>query len=575
MRRVRRDRPNKAVSPFSLLAPVLPHHSTVTPTRLISIQEPMKFTSSRRCITKNRRFCDLPEDLLRLIFQCSDPLDLANLGKTCKPLYRLSSERITWLTAFKDVMAINDMFIPPNAIEECTAGALKYAATAPSRMLSLILDYPLLKKDPSKLFTHRFVTSEPVHDLFLIPGGCYLAILQDGRLDIWELNMSRISVNRFIASGVCRQDARDILSVFRVGGTSPLGLRIATGDKAAFYDTRINVYEYRPGMCDIPLIAELRTRGIITSASLRGNLCAVLTDESLVVWDYLHGLYASWPISPDDSFDKIFLDDDYLTISGAKLLNIWELPQLQTCPARADGPPPFTSESMLPPNSTYITSGQGAGSNDRFYPVRLHDWYNSNPEDLFTDTISNNKLTRHRLQRSQASGKPTLSGDSISIGPLGLRDAPVNTLKEHRLCNGFTVTGYNNEDSEAQALVAPRHLVSSDLQTPRDQHSAKAVLLSSQVQDERWSFDPTSGRLVYVDASEPDLRTICVVDLLKALENAQRHEQRKSATEQSPTAAELPRIIKEWVFKRYLKLKQILLVIREYLRDRIRNNIVN
>ncbi|KAJ3507774.1 hypothetical protein NLJ89_g6116 [Agrocybe chaxingu] len=532
----------------------------------------MKFTLSRRRITKKTRFCDLPEDLLRLIFQCSDPIDLANLGKTCKPLYRLSSERITWLTVFRDVMAINDMFIPPNAIEECTAGALKYAATAPSRMLSLILDYPLLEKDPSELFTFRFVTSEPVHDLFLIPGGCYLVVLQDGRLDIWEMNMNRISVNCFIASGTCKQDARNILSVFRVGGTTPLGLRIATADKAAFYDTRIHIYEYRSGVPDIPLIAELRTRGIITSASLRGNYCAILTDEGLVVWDYLHGLYASWPISQDDSFDKIFLDDNYLTISGAKFLNIWQLPHLQTCPTRADGPPPFTSESVPPPHSTYIISGQRAGSNERFYSIRLHDWYNSNLEDLFTDTISNNKLTRYRLQRSQASDKPSLSGDIISIGPLGLRDAPVNTLKEHRLCNGFTVTGYNNEDSEAQALVAPRNLVSPSYfpypQASIDQHSTKAVLLSSQVQDERWSFDPTSGRLVYVDASEPDLRTICVVDLLKALENGRRHEQQKSATEQSPTITALPQFVKEWMFKKYLKLKYLLLVIWEYFSNR-------
>ncbi|KIM42176.1 hypothetical protein M413DRAFT_70465 [Hebeloma cylindrosporum] len=135
-------------------------------------------------------FLHLPYDIHSLILSFLHPEDIIATRKTCKAMFDATLQRDLWMKAVVQLCQENAVHPSSFPVARMSLLALEYASMGVMRWKRLVSDTGssgkkgLLSPFREMSLRHDFLSSA---ELFLVPGGRFLLILNAGRLSIWDL----------------------------------------------------------------------------------------------------------------------------------------------------------------------------------------------------------------------------------------------------------------------------------------------------------------------------------------------------------------------------------------------------
>ncbi|KAF8800153.1 hypothetical protein BYT27DRAFT_6845514 [Phlegmacium glaucopus] len=313
---------------------------------------------------------DLPLDLHIHICEFLHPSQILALRQTCKAVYEATLQRSVWIHALDRICRWNLLFLPTFPVAAMSVAQLERAATAPLRWIALssskdrnndevlhprrtrVIENPLASMRKTLQLHDLWWTPSSFVDLYLVPGGRYLATGAPRCLGVWDLGS--------VSDGDMSDDWKptmwateiDDLVGFRVHPTPDgLGIRILTYSHSPTLTgvTVLCIFEIYPQKETpelakiVKLMLDLPVQEYATY-SLNGNTVVIYNRAvgTAIVWDFIANTAASWSISNPSFNDEVIKITETTIItthphSTTPSLRIFQIPPLT----------PNSSESSL------------------------------------------------------------------------------------------------------------------------------------------------------------------------------------------------------------------------------------
>ncbi|RXW21511.1 hypothetical protein EST38_g4322 [Candolleomyces aberdarensis] len=308
------------------------------------------------------KFLTLPPELREHAVVEMQPADLLSLSQTCKELRQFTSSKRIWVTALRSMCRKYGLFEPSFPDESMELVDIQRAALGPAlwhRRITELTDQPGANDDtetsglqPRTRMTIKF-ESEDVPDLedllsffcqiHLVPGGRWLFGLAFACIVLMDLGLVGGPAE---LKGFTHSDVLDEDNGWRFERMfEPVQYRAASDDlnKEKCKDTLrfaalvidpnhlfwLHVYEVGPLPDDpsIRLLAKTKVYGL-QNLSIFGDMLFLKFEKTLVVWDYIRCLSASWTaeISGIVKFAKI---RDWVIGTTTTGVCGWRIPTLE------------------------------------------------------------------------------------------------------------------------------------------------------------------------------------------------------------------------------------------------------
>ncbi|KAF6745160.1 hypothetical protein DFP72DRAFT_926613 [Ephemerocybe angulata] len=275
----------------------------------------------------------MPLELQLAIVGYLDPLDIFHLQLTCKHLNDLveGSAEMVWRNCLNQHCLRNGLFWPSFA-HLATVAEYKHAATAPIRFSAAYhkasKNKNMLEKKGTRLqFPTTYTTDSTILDIYLIPGGRFLATFSDnGTTNVWDLRAAptlemvlSMPLERFHAvaySNVVDCDKVHILYELDLEipaaytATPPEDTAMTTHE---FVELSFSIEDHKfhaQSSGRFSLIHSSETQ--IQAHSVIGDKIISLIDDVTIVWDHKRDVYAGWKLEGVSTPSEIFCNEEYI-----------------------------------------------------------------------------------------------------------------------------------------------------------------------------------------------------------------------------------------------------------------------
>ncbi|KAF8899792.1 hypothetical protein CPB84DRAFT_1779995 [Gymnopilus junonius] len=456
------------------------------------------------------RFTHLPLDIHNLILELLSPSDIIALRKTCRTMVDATSQRLLWLKLVERMCQDNTVYRHSFPTDDMSVLELEYATMSPKKWESLALKSESLEEELPSFATNiirpeYFSNDAEPEDLYLVPGGRFLIILQRGYLYLWDLGyISAIGSARSEMKEIARiQTDCSSYTVHASPDGSALRILAVSYEPEAFtkydYDV-LEIFPWKPSP-QFTLIASLSVTSSydLDFTSVCGDKLTLVYGPLIKIWDFKEDEWATW--NTNGEHRQILMTKETIVLIDEHNLSVWDVPKLvKDATARSAGEP--TVQPSKPRCTLNYTNGYRPFTG--YICKGLCDWYTGSPQPLWYDLLNTSNGYSYHFDRFEA-----------DVSDLQSLDIPIKSLPSFQLPNtgiyGAFILPYR---ACGQSIIVPWgntrgmrcHIGST---TPGDTRDHNVTLrLVDRISPRCVSFCPVSGRLVYISPFEDQIEVV-------------------------------------------------------------------
>ncbi|KDR79866.1 hypothetical protein GALMADRAFT_222813 [Galerina marginata CBS 339.88] len=307
-------------------------------------------------------FTALSADVLINVIKFLRPCDIISVRQTCKTLLLITKLRTVWMNALRKVMLDRLITEDTYPLSTMSLHMLEHAALSPHRFISLMKRSDEHRLEPTSIRVlsprltnnekaiHGISSSGSLGDMFLAPGGRYLATLAhcvdniSSLLTIWDLGLSGHDGIKAIARLVQPMVYISMVNFYpdlKKRGIFHLVLRRNTISAQGIHVmVDVHTVTVSPSLSEFTSVAEAKIPSVrpadIDDVFVYPDLNRLIirTDDhshnNFLLWDFIGDMTASWialdcPVTPDLKF---FCYDDSLMVALKDKVLIYNIPPL-------------------------------------------------------------------------------------------------------------------------------------------------------------------------------------------------------------------------------------------------------